>query len=399
MPPFRRAAAVLLLALTGIAAPAHAAPSTPPSTAGGASAVIYFDAGSSRLLPSAQRTLARVATDLSAEASLRITGYVQASGTSANNLSLGLARAAAVRQFLVGHGVRSAISIHSAGIRAGLATTARARAATLSWTTPQQPTTPATPATDTSSVTPPSPSTPDTSTPAPAGTDTTTATPPAPATCTVVFDSQASMPAEVASAAVAPGASVTLPRVPYGPGSFGGWFTDANNAKTRAQDPSAFVGFATQQVAATCAAGGTLTLFAHWVVDVVPVTTRGQLHVTATVLAKDTVTVSDCASGCPVSKTGAATAYSFETMTAGSGGSITVSLKKFLRSTSWTITYGGGTSESVYSTTAVGSRTFTVTNGTFTRTIASDGSITIVWTPTSGRSGTDSLSVSAVDNT
>ena len=143
----------------------------------------------------------------------------------------------------------------------------------------------------------------------------------------------------------------------------------------------------------SCSAGATVHLFAHWVVDVQPAVAHGSLKVTAQYLISGyTVTVSGCASGCPVSVnnlTATSGGYQLNQSFSSSGGSITVTLTRGY----WQIVFGA-TTESLAPTSSASSVTYTGTNGTLTRTVNSDGTVTMVWTPTSGASGTDTLALS-----
>lgn len=246
------------LALAGLAltAPATAAGSrsgTPTSTLAPHVAIVYFDAGRAVLTPSAQSVLDRVASAHTEGWTLTVTGYVQVASKHANDASLSMARAQAVRHYLRVAGVAGTVRVQGLGVHPVAPSAPSARRATITWV----------------KVVPPAPS----ASPVASSTPTATASPgptstppaaPLPATCNVEFNPQGGVMAETSTITVAVGTAVQLRSVLYGPGDFAGWFTNPFTGYVTTPETATFVGYGMQTVNVACLAGATVTLYAHW---------------------------------------------------------------------------------------------------------------------------------------
>ena len=104
----------LVAALALATVPTSANSSARSTSSIGSLGSVYFSSGSSVLSPDAKSTLAGWSVSLKQASNVDVTGYVQKSGSSANDLSLSKARAESVVKFLRSIGVTSTFTVKGA---------------------------------------------------------------------------------------------------------------------------------------------------------------------------------------------------------------------------------------------------------------------------------------------
>lgn len=359
------ASAVLVIGSIATPGAATGSPATAKSVLTSKYAAVFFDPGRATLTASARNVLDDVASEYGSGWNLVVAGYVQANVDHSNDRALSAARARVVRGYLLQAGVTGDVAILAGGVRPTHSRDASARLALVTW----------------SAVPVPTP------TPTPEPTPSPT---PTPTTCSLTYDAQGGVLADASAQTVTAGATMILRNLRYGPGSFNGWYTTPfvgyNDSK------AGFIGYGLQPIAVPCAAGTSMTLYAHWAAPEHAVAQAATIAVGLNGWEAGILTITGCANDCPIE-----TQTMEATLTSEGGGPITFTLRSGYND--WVFNYGDEFDEvsmDILWNSQVGdARTITTARGVFVRTKVDESTFTIVWTPAAGATGTDRLWLTA----